>query len=210
MLDKVRPGFLAVSPFVLGCLVAACSANSGNNSGESSGLSSGGTSASSGGALNAGGNVGSGGASAGGGTVDTGGGTADTGGAAGGGGLPAFDAGTDPARNQVAKGAVCDRIATIQCAGEQHCCNAPGRTFDECKTVMQKGCTDAYLDAVSANSYFSAYNTTAAEPIFAQFEQLASNCDPSVTAWGAGVGGLRALFPGTVAPGANALRRRST
>src|SRR5689334_19202380 len=43
-----------------------------------------------------------------------------------------FDGGTDPDRNRVPAGHVCDRLTTLQCAGEQHCCPT-NRSYDTCK-----------------------------------------------------------------------------
>src|SRR5439155_1106829 len=79
------------------------------------------------------------------------------------GGAPALTfeemVGTDPNRNDVPGGQVCDRIATIQCAGEQHCCDALNRSFDQCKATMKQGCVDQlYFDAITSNP-IAGYNT---------------------------------------------------
>ncbi|HEX7672350.1 MAG TPA: hypothetical protein VF395_22300 [Polyangiaceae bacterium] len=124
---------------------------------------------------------------------------------AGGAGPKIFDSGMDPARNQVQAGQVCERIATIQCAGEAFCCDAPGRTQAECKDTMKQGCINQlYLDAITANR-ISGYDTANAEAIFTEYERLASTCDQTVTAWGASIEGLRGLAKGTVQSGGSCI-----
>jgi len=183
-------GFLALS--VLTAL-SACSAGSSSKGGSGgAGAVQGSGSAENGGAA-------TGGAPGGGGTSPGG-----AGGASGSGGSTDTDAlfGTDPARNNVPRGQVCDRVATIQCASEQKCCSSPGRTFDECKSVMKQGCIDSLMDAVTSNPV-SGYDPNAAEPLFAQFEDKAKTCDPGVAGWAASPTGLRGIVAGTVDPGGN-------
>ena len=124
---------------------------------------------------------------------------------AGGGAAKVFDAGQDPARNRVLGGQVCERIATIQCAGEAFCCDAPGRTEADCKQTMKQGCINSlYLDAITADAR-AGYDTNGAEAIFTEFERLASTCDQSVTAWGASLQGLRGLAKGTLRSGVSCM-----
>lgn len=112
-------------------------------------------------------------------------------------------AGTAPDRNMVSSGDVCDRLATIQCAGEQHCCTAPGRDFDTCKATMKQGCIqDLYLDAVSADPV-SGFDAGRAATAFTEYERQASTCDAGVAAWGAGNEGLRSMLVGTANAGGN-------
>jgi hypothetical protein len=128
-----------------------------------------------------------------------------TGGGSTGGGTAMFNAGTDPNRNQVPNNQVCDRVATIQCAGEAFCCSAPGRTFDACKATMKQGCIDQlYLDAITSNPV-AGYDQAAASRTFTDYENKASQCDVGVTAWGASVDGLRGLPKGTLNGGASCL-----
>ncbi len=111
--------------------------------------------------------------------------------------------GTAPDRNMVAAGQVCERIATIQCAGEAHCCSNPGRSFDACKATMKQGCIDSlYLDAITGNA-MSGYDPGPASTIFSDYETKAGSCDTGVTLWGATLQGLRGLAPGTLASGAS-------
>jgi hypothetical protein len=115
------------------------------------------------------------------------------------GALPPFDAGTDPGRNRVPGGQVCERFATIQCAAEAACCGNPGRSFDQCKQVQLNGCVnDVYLDAITANS-ITAYSIDQAEAAFTTFEQMAARCDPTVATWAAGA--MRGIMQGTINPG---------
>jgi len=112
---------------------------------------------------------------------------------------PAFDAGTDPDRNAVDVGSICDRLATLQCAAEATCCDAPGRTQAACKQAMKSRCDmDAMADAVAARSE-AAFDADRAEQVFAQLERSMGACDPEVVAYGASRDGLGSLFAGTVA-----------
>jgi hypothetical protein len=110
--------------------------------------------------------------------------------------------GTAGDRNDIASGEVCERIATIQCAGEASCCDAPGRDFEACKATMKQGCIDElFLDAMTANP-ITGYDRQLAADVFAEYEDLARRCDLSVAQWGASMDGLRALTRGTLAAGA--------
>lgn len=112
-----------------------------------------------------------------------------------------FDAGADPARNHVRAGALCVRLAQIQCAGEQYCCEEPGRDRAACEAAMQNGCmNEAYLDAISGNS-ITAFDEATAAQTFAELERLASVCDPSIVAFGISRDGLMSMFRGTAASG---------
>jgi hypothetical protein len=114
-----------------------------------------------------------------------------------------FDAGTDPSRNKVVAGMVCERFAAIECAGEAHCCTAPGRTVDACRTAVANSCNqDGYLDAVSLNS-ITGFDPTTAEAGFTMLEQKAAQCDPTIASWGIGTDGLRGMLKGTIAPNAS-------
>jgi hypothetical protein len=124
-------------------------------------------------------------------------GSSGVGGDGGTGALPPFDGGTDPNRNNVMPGQVCERLATIQCAAEVSCCGAPGRTFDQCKQAQLNTCrNEAYLDAVTLNS-ISGFDAGRAAAAFAEFERLASMCDPSIVQWSISPNGLRGIVTGT-------------
>lgn len=126
--------------------------------------------------------------------------TAGTGSVEGDAGLPPFDGGSEPGRNQVQAGQLCDRMTTLQCAAEQHCCTTVNRTFATCKEKLMKVCEDNDLDGVARNmvSGFSPTHTAAA---FEKMEQLSAACDPAGIAWAVQVDGLRGIMQGTVAPG---------
>jgi hypothetical protein len=116
----------------------------------------------------------------------------------GGSGGGAFNAGTDPQRNQVMPGELCDRLATIQCAGEAFCCDAPGRDQDECYETMLAGCEDElYLDDI-AEAESSGFDEPYAATAFTEFEALAASCDPSIARFGYDLNGLRGMMKGTV------------
>jgi hypothetical protein len=151
-------------------------------------------------------------------TIDTpptgGAGSGGSGGMANGGaggmpvaGQPAlFDqlVGTDAARNDVPGDQVCDRIATIQCASEASCCAAPGRTFEDCKAIMKKGCEDVFLDQIMANP-IANYDRARATQVFTEYERLSRLCDVNVATWVASNAGFRAFTRGTLAGGAECL-----
>lgn len=110
-----------------------------------------------------------------------------------------FDAGVEPDRNAVTPGVICDRLATIQCAGEAACCDAPGRDFDTCKRAQLSDCdTMTMADDVAADPV-TAFDAAQAMVVFAELERLASICDPAFAAFGESFDGLRSMFRGTVA-----------
>jgi hypothetical protein len=114
-----------------------------------------------------------------------------------------FDAGTDPMRNNVRAGALCARLAQIQCAGEQYCCEDPGRDRAACEAAMLDSCTkEAYLDAISAND-ITAFDEAVAAVTFNEVERLASLCDPNIVSFSISRDGFMAMFRGTAAAGAS-------
>jgi hypothetical protein len=116
---------------------------------------------------------------------------------------PMFDAGTDPARNQVTAGHVCARLAQIQCAGEAFCCDNPGRDRAACEAAQLAICTqELYLDAITMNAV-SGFDPTAATTAFEGFEQRASQCDPTIASYAASIEGLLGMMKGTVADKGN-------
>ncbi|HVU01834.1 MAG TPA: hypothetical protein VHE30_08780 [Polyangiaceae bacterium] len=125
-------------------------------------------------------------------------------GAGGSGPPPSFDDlvnASDPNRNDIPGGQVCERIATIQCAAEATCCSNPGRSFDACKTTMKQGCvSQLYLDAITGSG-ITGYDQARAKTIFENYESRAHACDTGVTAWGATLDGLRGLVTGTRSSG---------
>jgi len=120
------------------------------------------------------------------------------------GGSPAklpFDAGTDPNRNAVTAGTICDRLATIQCAGEAACCNNPGRDVATCKASLLMACTSQLMVDAIAQQPAAAFDAAQAQSVFTQLETLSAACDPGVAAFGVAPSGLRSIFRGTIAPG---------
>src|SRR5262249_25532999 len=111
-----------------------------------------------------------------------------------------FDAGTDPARDNVMPGMICDRLAAIECAAEAACCSNPGRTLDDCKQTVTTSCSkDALVDSIAAQSA-AAYDPNQARIVLMQLEALASMCDPSFASYAASPQGIRSIFRGTIAP----------
>ncbi len=110
---------------------------------------------------------------------------------------PIFTPGTDPNRNAVMPGKICDRISEIQCAGEEHCCDNPGRTRAQCKTEMLSGCMNTLqLDAVAMDP-ITGFDAPYAKMTFDTYEMKASTCDPTVADWGSSITGLRGILKGT-------------
>jgi hypothetical protein len=111
-----------------------------------------------------------------------------------------FDAGVEDDRNAVMPGNICDRLATIQCAGEAACCDNPGRNYATCKTTMKQGCdTELMADQIAAAPEAS-FDAAQARTVFTEIERRASECDPSIAAYGIAFDGLRSIFRGTRAP----------
>lgn len=117
------------------------------------------------------------------------------------GGLPPFNAGTDPARNRVQAGQICARVSAIQCAAEVHCCSKPKKNLEGCKAELTKACSEGlYLDDVSKNAV-AGYSPTQTEAVLNKIEEYSKTCDPSIIAWMPQPDGLLSMFQGTVAPG---------
>ncbi len=108
---------------------------------------------------------------------------------------------TDPNRNKVQAGNVCDRLSTIQCAGEACCCEHPNRDFNACKQGMMEYCREHLrLDVISSDAS-TGFDPVFAEQVFSQYEQMASRCDVNVVFWGTSFDGLRGIIKGTIEPG---------
>jgi hypothetical protein len=112
-----------------------------------------------------------------------------------------FDAGMDPNRNNVQAGMLCERLAQINCAGEQYCCEDPGRDRAACESAVREACMkDAYLDAISNNDA-TAFDQETAAVTFAEIERLASICDPSIVRYSISPDGFMSMFRGTADSG---------
>jgi hypothetical protein len=109
-----------------------------------------------------------------------------------------FDAGSDPNRNQVSAGSICERIATIQCAGGSFCCDSPTRTFDGCKSVALSTCQGSFAFDEVAGSAAVAFDGAAASTLFTEFERRSSMCDPAIAEWAASPVGFATSFQGTL------------
>lgn len=118
-------------------------------------------------------------------------------------GTKVFDAGSDPSRNNVTAGNVCTRLAQIQCAGEDFCCDNPGRDRATCEAQMLAGCMgELYLDAMTSNP-ITGFDPEAASGAFAEIERMASACDTAVASYGASPNGLMGMFRGSVDSGSS-------
>jgi len=112
-----------------------------------------------------------------------------------------FDAGKDPNRNHVKAGQICKRFAQIQCAGEAFCCDDPGRDRAACEAAQDDLCTmQIHLDAMSQNK-IAGFDAGLAATALNHFEQLAAQCDASISAFAEAADGLLSMMKGTVAAG---------
>ena len=114
-----------------------------------------------------------------------------------------FDAGSDPMRNDVMPGGICQRLAEITCAGEQACCDAPGRTAQACISAVSGACSSMLMADTLAAEPAVAFNAAAAKTAFTEFENRASTCDPEIAAWAVSANGFPTSFAGTLASGAD-------
>jgi hypothetical protein len=111
--------------------------------------------------------------------------------------------GTDPNRNRVLPGNLCARLATIQCAAELHCCNAPGpgRTTAQCETSLKSACeTQLYLDVI-ANNPITGFDPETTFRTFTELEDRSAVCDLSIPSWIVSSAGVRGILKGTRAEG---------
>lgn len=109
----------------------------------------------------------------------------------------------NPARNQVGAGGICSRLATLQCAGEAHCCQSPPMDFTQCQQALRFSCErEGLIDQIAADPR-TGFSPQKAEAAFGQLEALAVACDPSVSRWVVSPEGLMAMFEGTLSVGAN-------
>ncbi len=116
---------------------------------------------------------------------------------------PVYDSGSDVNRNAVRANQICERLSAIQCAGEEHCCDKPGRTKAQCYASMLNVCTtQLHLDEIAARSN-AGFSTDAAKLAFDTFDTYASQCDTHVATWGISVAGLRGILLGTIAANGN-------
>jgi hypothetical protein len=114
----------------------------------------------------------------------------------------AFDAGDDPLRNRVPAGKSADRLTTIMCAAEEHCCPKSDRSFGACKQAMMA--SSAALDRWATLPELG-YDVDRAEAAFSEFEKRASVCDTDILPWVISNAGFRGVARGTVQPGASCL-----
>jgi hypothetical protein len=114
-----------------------------------------------------------------------------------------FDAGSDPDRNKVSAAQLCERLATINCAGESFCCDSPGRTVDACKADLIQTCSMTLMLDKIAMQETSRFDAAAAEKAYSELESRASKCDPSVAKWGGSADGLRGILRGSIEPKAD-------
>lgn len=136
----------------------------------------------------------------GGGDVESGTGSTGEPGGGGGNAPPSFDAGTAHDRNAVVGGELCDRLATIQCAGEGACCPSAGRNFDACKSDLTATCNSKLLFDQIAAQPSAGFDAVRTHTVIDEIERLAAACDPGLVAFNGALHGPRSMFAGTVGP----------
>lgn len=111
--------------------------------------------------------------------------------------------GDAPDRNRVEAGAVCGRLAVIQCIAERDCCDDPGRDLATCLQEQTDVCdTELLADRVSLQAA-AGFDEDRAERALGELESLARDCDPDITAYSLSQEGFGSIFAGTVSPGQN-------
>ncbi len=119
-------------------------------------------------------------------------------GSGGGGGMKVFDAGSADDRNDVMAGELCQRVADILCAGEEFCCDDPGRDVAACETAMLKTCNNNYMLDTIAKDMRVGFDPAGASASFEMLENRAKACDPSVSAWAVSSEGFVMSLNGTL------------
>jgi len=114
-----------------------------------------------------------------------------------------FDAGTAPDRNAVTPGQLCERLSTLQCAGEAFCCPNPTRDFAACHDKYFTGCKNDLLFDEIAMQPAAKFDAANAERVFTEIERRASQCDVGIAPYGESPEGLGSMFLGTVGAGGN-------
>lgn len=108
---------------------------------------------------------------------------------------------TDPDRNKVQPGELCERLAEIQCEGAAKCC--PTAASANCMAEAVNRCRDTInLDTVAMDPR-TGFDAAAAESAFTNFEQQAKSCDPKIAETAISPSGLRGVAKGTLAEGAD-------
>jgi hypothetical protein len=194
-----RPWAAGMRPGLGGAGTVATSGTGGSVPPPIAGAGTAGIGGSAGMVVDGGGSGGAGGVAPIGGAGSAGGGSS-TGAGTGGSAAPVFDPGTDPNRNAVVAGTICNRLAEIQCAGEAFCCANPGRDRAACQQEIRSSCdSDALVDDIAADPA-AGFDAASASTVFTELERLASQCDPTIAAYGESFAGLRSMFRGTVGP----------
>lgn len=109
----------------------------------------------------------------------------------------------DGASNDVEPAGICARVAAIQCAAQEDCCEDPNKqTVAACMTEALDNCED--LAAVAADDRV-AYDRAAMKTALDDYQTRAAACDPSVAERAVGASGFATAFDGTVAAGGDCL-----
>lgn len=115
--------------------------------------------------------------------------------------------------NRVAASQVCQRLAEVQCAGEESCCTNAARKYptrEACISSQRSVCEDNSRVTQIGADPDAAYSIDHAETVFTEFERRASLCDPEIAAWGVSSAGLLNMFRGTKTQNADCMPASAT
>jgi len=141
------------------------------------------------------------------------GGMAGAGGMGGSGGVGAMGGSGGGNPNRVEAGQVCQRLAEVQCAGEEVCCTNAGRKYptrDACINSQRSVCEDNSRVTQIGADPDAGYSMDHAETVFDEFERRALLCDPEIAAWGVSSQGLLNMFRGTRSQNADCMPESQT
>jgi hypothetical protein len=130
------------------------------------------------------------------------GGTSGQGGAGGTSGTSGEGGTAGGASNDVAADGICERVAAIQCAAQEDCCDSPDKDVAGCTEDLIDDCSD--LEAVAADPIVG-YDRAAMKAALDELEMRASTCDTTLAAWALTADGFASSFTGTRAAGADCL-----
>lgn len=96
--------------------------------------------------------------------------------------------------NDVGPSEICERIAAIQCAAQEDCCDDPGQTVAECMSDLIAGCND--LEAVAADPIVG-FDRAAVRAALDELQTRSGQCDPALASWAITSDGFASSFTGT-------------
>ena len=104
--------------------------------------------------------------------------------------------------NDVGPDQICERIAAIQCAAQEACCNAPEQTAAECMSALIADCSD--LEAIAADPIVG-FDRAAVRAALAELQSRSTSCSTSLASWATSADGAYSSFTGSRAAGEDCL-----